>query len=675
MRYPIFIVLHVSVALAAAAQDLPSRRLDYPEFRADQAKQPADRPTLPGDLVRREVAPQRDRPANRRDGVDPLAQLERDAAFAARAVAQDLAEGYAYREYYKVGFYQGMHRQIRAPHPGQGLFETGARLAAASASFRREGWDLGATAAELEAPRQAEQAVAQQFHDLSRQPSAYPAAVRPLPPPFSAEASYPQPQLDEIMATVARASYRSRVFFEDWRLEPLALYRHAGYRDCFDDRWLDPDFAFRCFADNSRASAAYRRLDKPGREHFAQAFIQAYPDCLEALIPRVQDRAYADGWREGYNFGWDVRSHWELCSGYAFGAEREVREHASRAYAETYGRAYDQAYRRAYDRWSDSVVPELRELHVVDDNRDGVLQPGEFFELQYDAVNYGGRAGNTALELSGPALERPVQLTLALPARDHSQGQPLLQARIDSHIEPWRAYPLTVILGEARQQLELQIRYPLALNGATVMARDNLRGTLALKIEVENLSSRPIAETVLRWGNDHLALDEVPAQGRRDLRVTLSGIDPLDLIAGRPGVLFELFAEDRRWSSLETSLTEQVTDLASDDLFQVLLTLAHDQNPDSERVHKAQRLWLRRMERDWSAAIAADGNPYKEDIRDAGTRTQLGRLVQAYRSGRNGMAHPEVLTGLRQDLLDLGERLPGTHPFLRKSFRNLTEQL
>lgn len=675
MRSSLSIVLIASIAIATTAQDLPSRRLDYPEFRADKAKLPADRPPLPDDLIRPADAPQREHRDHRRDGVDPQAALDRDAIHAARAVAQELAEGYAFREYYKVGFYQGMHSQIREPHPGRGLFDSGANLAASRAIFQREGRDLAAAAATGDAPGLADQAVTQQFRDLSRQPSAYPATVRPQPPSFSAAVSYPPPQLDEIMTTVAHANSHSLALYQSWNLDPLALYRCAGYRDCFDDRWQDPDFAFKHFTADSLASAAYLRLDKPGRERFAQAFIQAYPDCLTPLIARVQDSGFDQGWREGHDFGWDVRTHWELCSGYAFGAEREVRESASRAYIESYEQAYDKAYRRAYERWNESVVPELGELELVDNNGDGVLQPGEFFHIRYDAVNYGGRAGRAELALSGPALEQPVKLSLDLPARDRIQQQPQLEARIDDRAEPWRSYPLTITLGEDSQQLELQVRHPLTLNGTTVVDRDNLRGTFTLNVAVENLSRRPVANTVLRWSGEHLVLDELPAQGRRDLRISFSGIDPLDLIAGQTGIIFELFAEDRRWSSLEFSLSEQVTDLTNDDLLQVLLTLTHEQNPDPARVRKAHQLWLQRIESDWTTVAASDGNPYKDDSRDAVARTQLGRFVQAYLTGRTTMTHPEVLSNLREDLIALGKRLPGAHPFLRKSYRRLAQQL
>ncbi len=673
MHNPFAITLLAFITLAAAAQDLPGRRLDYPDFRADQAKHPAERPALPSDLVRLADAPSRDHRASRREAAQDA--LERDAAQAARAAAQELVESFAYREYYKVGFYEGMHRQIREPRPGQGLFETGMNLAAGHASFRREGFDLGAAAAEQDAPRQAEQAVAAQFHDLDRQPASNPAAVRPVPLPFSAAVSYPPPPLEEVMATVARSGFRSRDFYEGWRLEPWPLYRNAGYRDCFDDRWQNADYAFKRFSSDRRAAAAYQRLAKPERERFAHAFRQAYPGHLAQLLDRVQDRAFGEGWREGYDFGWDVRSHWELCSGYAFGAEREVRENARRAYADTFASAYDQAYRRAYDHWRDSVVPELRELTVNDDNGDGVLQPGEFFQLDYTAVNYGGRAGSAELELTSPALEQPIRLTLDLPARDRLQRLPRLEARIDGRTEAWRTYPLWVSLGEDQQQLELRVRNPLNLSGVTVAARDNLNGTLTLLVQVENLSRRPVAETTLRWPGATKELDEVPAQARREQRVNLSGLDPLDLIAGQPGATFELLAEDRLWSSLAPTLPEQVSDLRCDDLLQVLLTLAHAANPEPARVRKAQALWLQRMESDWNAVVATDGNPYKDDARETGARTQLGRLVQAYRSGRNTMAHPEVLADMREDLLALGERLPGTHPFLRKQYRRLAEQL
>jgi len=84
---------------------------------------------------------------------------------------------------------------------------------------------------------------------------------------------------------------------------------------------------------------------------------------------------------------------------------------------------------------------------------------------------------------------------------------------------------------------------------------------------------------------------------------------------------------------------------------------------------------MTRLQADWRAAAARNWNPYKFDYRHDGATTALGDLVRTYRLQDPAVRRHPVFAGLSNDVLNLAERLPGIHPFLRKYMRRLAREL
>ncbi len=103
--------------------------------------------------------------------------------------------------------------------------------------------------------------------------------------------------------------------------------------------------------------------------------------------------------------------------------------------------------------------------------------------------------------------------------------------------------------------------------------------------------------------------------------------------------------------------------------------MSRDPGTSSAELAAARELLMLRLEADWTAAVRARGNPYKNDLKTRGSRTALGDLVQTYRREKNGLARPEVFGGLSSEIMTLARELPGPHPLLRRYVRRLALQL
>ena len=131
----------------------------------------------------------------------------------------------------------------------------------------------------------------------------------------------------------------------------------------------------------------------------------------------------------------------------------------------------------------------------------------------------------------------------------------------------------------------------------------------------------------------------------------------------------------RSGSGPRTDGARSVADLATDpqDLLLYVLDLAPDAS--SSDVARAQDLFLRRLQVDWQAVVAAGGNPYKEDYKRSGRRTAMGDLANSFDEQRHRVRNPRVFNSLAPRIEALAKELPGTHPFLRKWFKRLAKKL
>jgi hypothetical protein len=116
-------------------------------------------------------------------------------------------------------------------------------------------------------------------------------------------------------------------------------------------------------------------------------------------------------------------------------------------------------------------------------------------------------------------------------------------------------------------------------------------------------------------------------------------------------------------------------DLASRDLTDYMIHLAQTPGAAPTDIDAARDLVFQRLRVDWTAAVRADGNPYKQDGRDRGSRTALGELVEAHRRAKDSLRNRAVFDGLDDQIKQLADSLPGVHPLLRRHMKQLSSRL
>ncbi len=240
---------------------------------------------------------------------------------------------------------------------------------------------------------------------------------------------------------------------------------------------------------------------------------------------------------------------------------------------------------------------------------------------------------------------------------------------------------LSVIVGDQEREIGFRVAYPLEL--ARPLGLDSWEvpsGRVELDVTVHNQSRRP-AETslslILADGRS-VQENEPPASlepgGWRRVRFVAAGLDPLDLLAGEALLRVQARSQGRLHDEAELRSPRLATRLEDRSLTEYLFSLARLDVAVPGAIRRAQDLMMERVRVDWQAAIDADGNPYKRDLKGQGRETALGDLVQSFATAR-GLQHPDTLTDLAPRIELLADDLPGAHPLLRRQLKKLARRL
>ena len=95
----------------------------------------------------------------------------------------------------------------------------------------------------------------------------------------------------------------------------------------------------------------------------------------------------------------------------------------------------------------------------------------------------------------------------------------------------------------------------------------------------------------------------------------------------------------------------------------------------ADTVAAVRSLLVTRLREDWKVAATGSGNPYRFDYRHGAATTALGDLVRIYLEQDSAARRHDVFAGLSAEVLELAQRLPGSHPFLRSYVRKLALEL
>jgi len=620
-----------------------------------------------------------------RDHVEPPAEedgpsdaeIEEDARRAAAWAARELARHRGRREYYRAGFYRGFHDALGDSFLGRRDHREGLDAGRRDPDAYEHGGDLGYASARRLADEAAAETVAAQWHDLSREPRRDPGAgnwhYRPELPLI------PEPGIEGLIRTYPLERHvRGRDVGP--LPDPWEFYRCRRWKDVFDERWRRPGEAFEHWRDRGEKSSLWRRLDRDDRSYFERAFEHHFPRYL-ARERRDLERSWDVGASDGWSYGAFLHAELDYRLGYRHGFLETLEVSAERAFDRHYPAVYEASYQRYFDDWASSARPEIGPLRLDDASGDGVVEPGEEVLVYWELVNYGGQALEAEAYLDSPVLASTARAPITVPRRTVSASREPLRARIDPTTRPKTQTRLELAIAGRVETLPLRIAYPLELEpGIELLGQESLTGRAALGVMVVNRSSRPAAGR-LEWrarGGGEVAATEIgplAPGGEYGLSLEVEGLEALDLLGGEAEAHLVLYRGETLWDELSYRFPERATDLTSRELTELLVAFARDPETSRREIERAHALVLRRLEADWRAAVAADGNPYRRDLRKGTRETALGDLVASYETARRGLAHPEVFTALAPRIRDLAKTLPGTHPFLRGAVKRLARRL
>jgi len=603
-------------------------------------------------------------------------------------MAIEAAREWGWRQYWRAGFHRGLRDALSDPHPGTWERGEGFRYGRLDPAALALGGEIAQDAARQAAAEAASAAVRAEFTDLTRQPRPSPGRARAPSGAdrwLSAGPWAMAPVFDDVFVALPFVgspglSRDARAAYEGWNAQPAVLARNAQSSTAYEAAWKDAGYAFSIWRDRQRPGSYWSHFGPGERDRFRTAFFDRFNETLESLDLRPTYAGYRVGYADGWRYGVAVNAEWNYRQGYAEGFDDGVRASAALSFPFLIDRAYAAAYDAEYRRWSDNAVPSFLALRVIDENDDGVVEPGEGVRLLGEILNYGGAPGSFDVHVDGTVLAEAEATTVRLPARSRTELEPIT-LRVSDRVAPRTQGDLTVAVADERESLPIYVSRPLEIEGRTVVDAEPLAGRARLVLTVANRSRKPLrGEATLSAldgasAGDRTDILSIPAGGTARMESTYDGIRPLDLLGGVSRWHAEVHHDGITDDAQIIEIAPASTNLADPDLVTYMLELARMRQPPRRDIAEARALMLDRMRADWDRACAASGNPYKVDEEEGSAVTALGELVRAVGAARGTLATRDVFAGLGSDISALASNLPGAHPLLRKWMKRLAKRV
>lgn len=668
-----FLLLLLATPLAATPPSAsPAYRRD--KGAAPKAVAPATPRTPAGLVARRAAQAQAHAQAQAKPRTDSPAEIHVAAYQAGRTSAEAVVRIDGRREAYRVGFWEGQRAAFADPAVGGWERADGLRAGRLDPAALDYGAGEGERAAYAAAPEAARVLVERQFSDLSWRPVRSPrAASIPFHAAFAATVP---PTLDVVFAEVPLAS-RAVDPFHGWAWTPSRLNGADTWTQFRDADWQTVDRGFAWWGSSPSHAASWRRLDGPAaRQSFRAAFDEGFEDALEVVSFDPLEEAHADGFEDGWHHGAAVRGEWAWRQGYAEGFDRAVAFSAELAYGRVYPRAFAGAYDDEFQGWMTTSRPAILAATLRDANDDGVFQPGEAVEVAWTVANLGGAPGRFTVALDGAPLRTGTSTTVDVAARGSVEGARPVVATLRRQTAAPSDETLVLDVAGVKRGLPLRVSFPVEFTGAIGYRSLPLKRSGSVAFEIENRSRRAVdgIEVSLDSGGRR-AIGRLEPGERAEASFDLDDLRPLDLLSGSVEVEARAFARGEPWDRRSARFPELATDLGSSALVDYLVELGHGRDADPAEVAAARGLLARRVAADWDVARHGDGNPYKDDVQDGGTRTALAELVSAFEKDRRTLSRSAAFQGLGDEIAAQVEELPGANPLLRRWARKLVERL
>jgi hypothetical protein len=614
---------------------------------------------------------------------DPAAR-ERQARSAelhayARAAAEDHIRRVGVQQYYRTGVWRGMRDALADPSIGVWDHRIGRQAGRLDPRARRNGREIGEQQAAELAEMLAADRVAEQFHQLHEKPvfddRAPRAGLGPesLPPVVA-------PTLELILSELSFARFSSRRLSAafagtDWT--PGTLYGCDRFDRVYRGDWRDTTHAWnrwrerpthRRWIDGFRFAANRQWAERAFREHFNHE--------LDRLWEPLLLHAWEEGFDEGFEFGAWARYEMAWREGFAIGSAEATERAAGKIFDDRFPLHYEDSYARTFDAWSSEPRIELDDIVFTDADDDGVFSPGEQLTAEVRLINYGGAAGETAVDLDGKSLQRSAFTRSRVAARSRAEDAFRMTATIDPAAAVRRDESLELGVGDRITDLPFRVAWPLEFaNPAAVLGLDPVAGTLDLEIPVTNISRRSRGAKLALEGfnvTQTVSIDRLEAGATQTVRFSIDGLAGSRLLDGSSGFSWSLTAEGNEQDRRQQRLPNYATDLNSPWLTQYLEALASGPRPDPVELQRVHALAWQRLESDWRRAIRRKNNPYKRDLKKNDNLTEVGDWV---RRSQRGSGRSEVWSGLGDLIVTRADTLPGAHPLLRKWLRKLAREI
>lgn len=657
----------------------PGTRMPGGMGPSERSRPSREEPPLPPEpeAEKKEGAESAPRESRRRPDYD----LYEEASEAAEWAAKWQVRRYGLPEYYRVGAWQGLRDAIERSLESGYAFDDGAEDGERDPRAARSGSQEGRRAAEELGDQTAREAVEREFRDLAREPRRAPRA----PAQLLADEPLPEdlirvrePRIEDAFGDVAIGSYLHYEGFDRY-VDPWQLYGATSWGQVYDSSWDSDRRAFDHWRDRGD-DAIWDRLSRPEQDYFRRTFDDQLEYYRYQELRWSKDDAYREGYDDGWDYGADVGRELRYRQGYHQGFVDAATGAAEEVWNELYPEVYAGAYRSEYEAWSTSARPEIAGVELFDQNDDGIFEPGEEVRVALELNNYGGRDARLELGAAGRALAAPAAGgPLALRRRSSAEAE--LKVKLDPGQAPRTDTAFEVRAGELAEEVPVRISRPLELDRAVTFARlSSLEGRASLEATVWNRSRKPAAGSLDLWVGERRipgqSLEVLAPGGRRAVALEADGLDGLALLEGAAEVRLELKSREVVQDELVQRLPALGLDLASGELAAFWLEAVYGER-DLGRADgvRAVELLARRMAADWEVQRAASGNPYKEDLEKKQARTALGALAAAEAAERRPIRRSDLRKALAARLKALAEKLPGTHPFLRGSFKKLAAKL
>ncbi|MEW6056802.1 MAG: hypothetical protein AB1540_09315 [Bdellovibrionota bacterium] len=512
----------------------------------------------------------------------------------ARTVANRVVKTYGALENWKYnfvdGFWQGFEAyQLESRYSGSAEYRRG--IDEGQRQGETSGYQAGQSAAENQAAVAHQEAVAR-FRAVLDRDGVTPDTARVDVPQImfsglqapAQNAGSVESILDQLNEDLQRElrrlswSYDAFVLTYDlwegqWTLRNVYGYGGSG-KYAFVDGMFRGERAFSEWKSNRLGGRydynIYQKMDYSEQSSFQRYFIDIYEDVIREKYYGSDEprRRNHDAYARGLFYGERAGRERALYAGRIAGYASSYTPASVSGFNRTFEAAYVRNFHQTVDRFNSSAVIEVQDARLVDENKNGVYEPGERIGLQINRMaNLGRQAAHN--------------LPVALESKELLRGA----------------------VGTVALEASSTLRSPVLVQGLAQLSAD---------VEADSILS-----VTARVGSASLALS-------------------LKTVS---------------WQQVMETLTQSGSHSGFDSLSQYVLT---------------------NLRAEWLDCLQAGKNWYSKGKPD-GTRTRLEQLVE--HSKRLSANQRQNIRALYPQILRIREEGGGVHPFLRRSYKKLAEQL